>query len=460
MIDEEEDVLQLPFVSDEPGLRHDGERTPSRGPCKCGYKHWVDGKEFDFAFKWANFDGFMGFNLGDNAFIAAEKFVVRYDNSRDSLNHRNHVNRIADAILKHIAPFEPVRIDKPKSPNTFDPYKPTLHIPDKNTTFYNKTKGEVVSIDYASNKPTPDQRELNKRKFENEELQRKLKKSAEDEKKLKSEITLKMKRDQEEVEKDRELRKLRGSTPKKESGNQVPVVDENGNMTWVEKSPTIVAATQPNSRGLRSLNNRRGDDSDSDSDEYEGKPKEEWTFPMLIRCLQKEDRKATEQRMIKSGFTEEECHELFKKVAKIAVKSASEMRQHQQFEHHQPEKTQTSPSAFAGKGFTLGGQSLTSSTENQNPTENNNQTNGKSLELNENEPQTQIKVRLINGQNVIVNANHTHTLQQLMDHIKSISNTQTFQLKDTGCFPPKVISNLSDNIKDAKLINGTLVQIP
>ncbi len=31
-------------------LRRDGDLSPSRGPCACGYRHWFEGREYDFVF--------------------------------------------------------------------------------------------------------------------------------------------------------------------------------------------------------------------------------------------------------------------------------------------------------------------------------------------------------------------------------------------------------------------------
>ena len=32
-------------------FKQNGDRTPTQGPCECGYRHWCDGKEYDFVFQ-------------------------------------------------------------------------------------------------------------------------------------------------------------------------------------------------------------------------------------------------------------------------------------------------------------------------------------------------------------------------------------------------------------------------
>jgi len=76
-------------------------------------------------------------------------------------------------------------------------------------------------------------------------------------------------------------------------------------------------------------------------------------------------------------------------------------------------------------------------------------------------PQTQIKVRLFNGKMTTINVNHETTVQQLAEHIKSLSALPPgaqFSIKDQGCFPPRIISQLDQTIKQANLLNGSIIQ--
>jgi len=43
----------------------DGSPSPTKGPCKCGYKHWLEGKEYDYVFQIETTKG--GLILGFNA---------------------------------------------------------------------------------------------------------------------------------------------------------------------------------------------------------------------------------------------------------------------------------------------------------------------------------------------------------------------------------------------------------
>lgn len=39
-----------------------GAKTSKGGPCKCGYRHWCDGQEYDYVFQLGG--GALGFNEG------------------------------------------------------------------------------------------------------------------------------------------------------------------------------------------------------------------------------------------------------------------------------------------------------------------------------------------------------------------------------------------------------------
>jgi len=76
-------------------------------------------------------------------------------------------------------------------------------------------------------------------------------------------------------------------------------------------------------------------------------------------------------------------------------------------------------------------------------------------------PQTQIKVRLYNGNMTTISVNHQTTVQQLAEHIKSLSSLPLgieFNLKDQGSFPPRILSQLDQTIKQANLLNGSVLQ--
>jgi len=78
------------------------------------------------------------------------------------------------------------------------------------------------------------------------------------------------------------------------------------------------------------------------------------------------------------------------------------------------------------------------------------------LVVDEGAPTTTLQVRLADGSRVRVKANHTHTILQLRGHISTLTPGVAFSLK--GGFPPKPLSDESLTLKDANLLNETIVQ--
>lgn len=78
------------------------------------------------------------------------------------------------------------------------------------------------------------------------------------------------------------------------------------------------------------------------------------------------------------------------------------------------------------------------------------------LVVDEAAPTTTLQVRLADGSRVRVKANHTHTILQLRGHISTLTPGKAFSLK--GGFPPKPLSDESLTLKDANLLNETIVQ--
>lgn len=66
-----------------------------------------------------------------------------------------------------------------------------------------------------------------------------------------------------------------------------------------------------------------------------------------------------------------------------------------------------------------------------------------------------MRVRLQNGSTVTMEANLDSSLQDVYNHISTISGVSTFQL--FGGFPPKPL-NLSSTVEASDLADGTLIQ--
>jgi len=125
----------------------------------------------------------------------------------------------------------------------------------------------------------------------------------------------------------------------------------------------------------------------------------------------------------------------------------------QKLEEKTPEKQH-----FTGHGFTLRSfspQNIPTQEVETSPPQ-----SASLIEVDTQAPTTSLRVRLINGNQVTVSVNHTHTVQQLIDHVRVLSNTSgTFKLMDTTIIPRKQLTDGSVTIKQANLLNGTILQI-
>ena len=52
-----------------------GAKTTKGGPCKCGYRHWCDGQEYDYVFQLGG--AALGYNEG-GFFSCTFTFVIRF----------------------------------------------------------------------------------------------------------------------------------------------------------------------------------------------------------------------------------------------------------------------------------------------------------------------------------------------------------------------------------------------
>lgn len=66
-----------------------------------------------------------------------------------------------------------------------------------------------------------------------------------------------------------------------------------------------------------------------------------------------------------------------------------------------------------------------------------------------------MRVRLQNGTTITMEANLDSSLQDVYNHIATVSGVSTFQL--FGGFPPKPL-NLASTVEGSDLADGTLIQ--
>jgi hypothetical protein len=112
------------------------------GPCECGYKHYLDGEEYDYVFQIPTYKGMklIGYNMDgivicqtyihtilDNPFIIAQQFVIKHTLNENSLNDTPIISAIANSIIenteKNTDKSYAERREEKAAASGFDPYK-------------------------------------------------------------------------------------------------------------------------------------------------------------------------------------------------------------------------------------------------------------------------------------------------------------------------------------------------
>lgn len=177
-----------------------GEKSTEKGPCPCGYRHWVDGKVYDFVFHLdaRRPETAIGFNLGDNATATAEDFVERKGGLGLGFKTKEFVNQVANFIRSSLIEEG---YEEAMTRDDWDPTKPMkLRLGEEGRVVNGKKLTfEIGDIVRADQKAAAQQREEEARK---EADKKKL--ALENEKKTKQDINRQREDDHLEREKNRE----------------------------------------------------------------------------------------------------------------------------------------------------------------------------------------------------------------------------------------------------------------
>lgn len=119
--------------------------------------------------------------------------------------------------------------------------------------------------------------------------------------------------------------------------------------------------------------------------------------------------------------------------------------------------------AFSGEGHRLGAPAP--ETVDQAPSESNREGQQEAsaassgLTLDESQPLTTIQVRLVDNSRIVIRANLSHTVGDLVSHIRAIApqySSTNFVLAST--FPAKELTDLEQTVDQAKLANASVLQ--
>jgi len=438
--------------------KRDGERSKNRGPCPCGYRHWCDGKEYDFVFQWPGINALGGFNISDNAFTVAEEYVTKYHRS-SKWDHRHIVNQIAHAIMRQTEPSSH-DVVKPSSEKTsnFDPFKEDYNVPEKGTTRYNKVTGQFEKTFYPLNESrTPEEEaEIKRKQAIIEENQKKLMREKEEEEKRREGIVDIIRRDR--LERDTEETKHVEYKSLNTTGKIAKL--EGGVVVWVDPPQMKIpksAVSAPTVRSITDLSHDYphhhhlpiSDSDDEEEDEIEKLsrlPKIFWNDHIFLKLLSKHGEAVTKKVMLTVGFGESELEE-------ILFKGNEHLKRHKKIKVKDNKPN----------GFRLGNAEEKSPPQSPSPISSPPQTHSAStpsFTVDIDSPTTTIKIRLIDGSTKEVTANLTHTISDIIDYIRCITGVSEFKLVNTAAWPRKTLTELNLTIKQANLSNTNLTQTP
>jgi len=116
------------------------------------------------------------------------------------------------------------------------------------------------------------------------------------------------------------------------------------------------------------------------------------------------------------------------------------------------------PAAFSGSGHTLGSTASTPPASTTTTTTTSSSTPASSsFQLDNSQPTTSIQIRLADGTRLVAKFNHTHTVGDLRRFVDAAKRGgQRYDLLTN--FPQKVLSDNSQTIADAGLVNAVVVQ--
>jgi len=330
--------------------------------------------------------------------------------------------------------------------------------------------GEFVKTTYAStDKRTPEEEaEIKRKQAILEENQKKLMKEKEEDEKRKAGIVEIIRRDRQEREEELKIQlEHRLNSP----GGKIAKV-EDGVVVWVDppplKLPTKLTPTkEPTLRTISDLSsdplhNHHGhhnhhppvSDSDSDSDDDDvlleklpRLPKIFWNDHIFLKLFTKHGEELTRRIMKTVGFGETELDEIMSKGKEY-------------LRRHKKSLPQSSPKQDIGRRLGSAPEvekpvQLTTITSPPDPSR---QSSAPILTVNNDSPTTIIKIRLIDGTTKEITVNHTHTISDIVEHIRSISGVSEFKLVNTSAFPRKTLTELKLTVKEANLMNTNLTQ--
>jgi len=492
----------------------DGERSSAPGPCDCGYKHWLEGEEYDYVFQIKTGDGTkkIGYNDSDNPYLVAQNFMAKNRLNEKSLNDTPYISALANAIMDNTREHRTSREEsgrpwkKPEEESTgipFEPYTSSWAVPTSGVHF-NKQTNQWEGTTYDEHKKSAEAEEK-KRKEMSEEAKKKYQ-----EEKLKKEIEKQRIKDQLRLDKlEREakrraeqqkysaptpvktmengiLRVSRSSEDLQRSDNREEDEDKLNDFSSIQRSVSPFdrpfspvdrdsnspspfeyhKPTEKSSGGIRTLSNMHSSsNAESSSDEEEDietpTSKDDWTLPLMLVKFNQLGKSAFCQALLDSGFTAHETDHLVKFVVVLEAKRQAELKKQQIMAMYAANMSTPEPKNENFRAFTGSGKTLGSTEENNFIYEEPKATPvlpNFEIKLDSSQPVVSIQIRLHNGGKLLGKFNPGHTIQDIRMYIESNASGSNYELMTT--FPKKVLADPTQTIQSAGLANAVIVQTP
>jgi len=507
------------------GGQQDGDRSPNTGPCACGYKHYLEGKEYDYVFQIGTSAGpkKIGYNQDDNPFDVAQNFLIRNKLNEKSLNDTPYISAIANAIIENTnnnrnpsAVEKELEQARAEEEGSFDPFKPSWNVP-KSGTVYNKQTEKFETTIYP-----PEQKKIHedlekKRKEQTDEQRKKLQeqKLHEEIEKQKIKDRIRLDKLEREAQKRVELEKKAAASqqsqyviengvvkPSKSNEDLASIINENKSFKPYDDSDDSddeFGMYKPNrstskdkisnqagkQKGFMTLSDMSSKADNDTSPVFDSRPKHsapmsvgqmnssqpirksDWTMPMMMNKYKQGGTDSLIKALKSSGFANEEITNLVRIVTLLALQQLTNNDMDEEKEEEIEIDQHRNGNGF--KAFQGHGQSLTPSTSTENfqfemdippkspradlapqPTF--------ELKLDSTQPVTSIQIRLHNGEKLVAQFNHTHTVMDIRMYIESQSKMFGLQYDIMTTFPRKVLSDHSQSIAKAGLVNAVIVQ--
>jgi len=449
-----------------------GTKSHNRGPCRCGYKHYCDGEEYDYVFSISGVP--LGFNTGDNCQTVATKFVAKH---KPGFGNTPLIAEIAKHIRQalhehHGGNIPEGAIGGNQPERKYVEEKAEIYRPTKNTT--QLKDGKFVKTVYPGGEWD---------KIESEDVilhkaaaKKVLEAEKEEKEKIKQQLLLHEQERRKENERLREIQRTRNlAQPKKKEGGDLVQVVVGGVVQMVTKDE------RAQMKGEQTITERVIGLNDLDDEEEETSTGKTFAVSLppanikmdelqpghIFAKLQSEGLQGTQTWLEGLGI-EPEMRSLL--IMKVMAAAASGMFGDGRISSDKNQKKKDDP--WGGAAISLSGSSSTGPTappsletsdisqptseiETGPPYEANYK-----IVVDKSQPKVTLRITLKNKTLCDVELNtEIHTLTNLHNHIRNVTQLKYFHIFDIAQGKPIKLENWSGTMKEIGLVRNARLNL-